>query len=100
MPTTPSPFGLPIDLGIGLDWLTFVWALTALVMLGGLVFLLWAIGLRYRAQYRVECPTHGTEALIRVRLPRGRRSADVEACSLMSPSEHVTCAKQCLHLVA
>lgn len=94
--------GIPpsVDVGLAFDTLTFVAALTALVMLAGLAVLLWAMRMRDRVTYRVTCPEHRTEAIIEIRTPRGGHQADVEKCSLCEPPTRVQCEKRCLPLVA
>ena len=99
MGTIPSPPGLPVDLGLSFETLTFVWGLTALVMLAGLAILLWAVRARDQVTYRIQCPEHGTEAIIEIRTRRSGE-ADVTRCSLCQPPTHVDCEKRCLRLVA
>jgi hypothetical protein len=96
----PPPIGLPVDLGVAFDTLTFVAALSALVMLAGLAVLLWAVRTRDRVTYRVRCPKHRTQAIIEIRTPRSGHRPDVEKCSLCEPPTRVECEKRCLPLVA
>lgn len=96
----PPSMDLPAGIGLSFDTLTFVWGVTALIMLAGLALLLWALRARDRVTYRLRCPEHRTEATIEVRMPRGDDAGDVTACSLCHPPTRVECEKRCLPLVA
>jgi hypothetical protein len=96
----PPPTGLPVETGLAFDSVTLIWGFTALVMLAGLGLLLWALRVRDRVTYRLQCPVHGTEAVIEIYQPRGARRSDVTRCSLCDPPARVDCEKGCLKQVA
>ena len=93
MSSIPPPIGLPFGTGIAFDATSVIAAVTALVMLGGLALLLWAVRARDRVTYR-------TGAVIRVPTPRGDRRADVERRSLGEAPTRVEGDKRRPRLVA
>ena len=96
----PPPIALPGAFPLAFDAVTLVWSFTAIVMLAALALLLWALRARDTVTYRLRCPTHGTEATVVVRFPRGSGDVDVTQCSLCDPKRVVHCEKRCLRLVA